>query len=1057
MKELTAPRTAAKRRRRDIVYMPTRQHHTGKAVLAGALCRALLSALLVFGLTLLVADAFRIYPDSVGASPMFWCAIFCALSISMICRGGRYTAAGIVIILGGMTAFAATVSVDIQGLAVEAVTAIHNTVVDRFVYVGLTTVHSLKLATSASEMYTEAEVYKCGVMMLTLLISIIFVPAICRRCRMIYLVLATSVFLFPACAYNMMKSNWGFAVFVSAASGVIVLWAHDKGYTVPTRKKRLVNMDGVISMSDADRHQKKVRVRQKRDKDKVDEIGLMFESRAETRRRRKAEKARERDAEKAERAEAKRRASELREAERPSREAVNDSAALGGAAGLVTALLSLMIVALPASFVETSHPGLPYISELMAKARTYFTAMIESDMIDLNRTPSEGFAVDDGGIRTTEAIPLKYENALVATVFAPYNTPVYLRSWIGTTYENDRWYSASLGDADAFRDAFGEEFTPETIRENFCRAMFPGFDAIEINHPIVNMSKYGFVTERISVRRESGKSTLLYMPSFVIPSRGLLSYGSASPSFLPHSIYYDGIWTSRLFTEGTSYATESAVTVMFYQGLNKTFGDSIMEYMLTLEAISSGQADEMIGADPDVAMSFIKMYERRFVSEYDIALVEEPLIRRYILSMTDEERAALRQAAETEKRYREYVLNTYLQTDRRDIADIRSVAQSILHLNGFKTSYGAITVSNYHDAIMALVEYLDACFVYTKEPPKSTSKTDDAYKTDGGRRDNAYRAAENGPGSSEEQLGTSAVVEFLTETRKGYCVQFASALTLMLRSVGIPARYCEGFIASDFMQNTGEDISPEMKYTADVLDSNAHAWVEVYYEGMGWVQYEATPSYGDKMYGTSEGASTPVPPTVIKPVEPDNPETQPPPETTAETTPTDDEEPIDKTPGARTRSAAIIAAVAAITVVIAAIAVYAAHIKNSSDRAIRERMKLIETCRDTERELPEGEVRRAAHEINLGIFDVYRNLGLPPETGEQSAEYAERLEGVVGAASDKPISKVLGFIGEEEFGHSLPREGLAELAEYYGELTSRVYEGLSLRDRFVLRYIRHVL
>jgi len=77
-------------------------------------------------------------------------------------------------------------------------------------------------------------------------------------------------------------------------------------------------------------------------------------------------------------------------------------------------------------------------------------------------------------------------------------------------------------------------------------------------------------------------------------------------------------------------------------------------------------------------------------------------------------------------------------------------------------------------------------------------------------------------------------VYFLQNSREGYCIHFATAATLMLRSLGIPARFTSGFIVTVPDGKTGELIG--------VTDRQAHAWVEVYYDGLGWLPLEVTPS-----------------------------------------------------------------------------------------------------------------------------------------------------------------------------------------------------------------------
>lgn len=86
------------------------------------------------------------------------------------------------------------------------------------------------------------------------------------------------------------------------------------------------------------------------------------------------------------------------------------------------------------------------------------------------------------------------------------------------------------------------------------------------------------------------------------------------------------------------------------------------------------------------------------------------------------------------------------------------------------------------------------------------------------------------------------VTYFLEESHRGYCVHFASAATLLLRTQGIPARYVSGYVTSvSPVFTSGMEL-----YTARVVDSNAHAWVEIYLYGYGWYPVEVTPtSTGD--------------------------------------------------------------------------------------------------------------------------------------------------------------------------------------------------------------------
>lgn len=96
---------------------------------------------------------------------------------------------------------------------------------------------------------------------------------------------------------------------------------------------------------------------------------------------------------------------------------------------------------------------------------------------------------------------------------------------------------------------------------------------------------------------------------------------------------------------------------------------------------------------------------------------------------------------------------------------------------------------------------------------------------------------------------------FLNENKKGFCAHFATSATLILRSLGIPARYVEGYVLSyDDMSNVKiiedaelSDYIDTSVYTseravvqADIGDDKAHAWVEYYDPVFGWRVFEAT-------------------------------------------------------------------------------------------------------------------------------------------------------------------------------------------------------------------------
>ena len=77
-----------------------------------------------------------------------------------------------------------------------------------------------------------------------------------------------------------------------------------------------------------------------------------------------------------------------------------------------------------------------------------------------------------------------------------------------------------------------------------------------------------------------------------------------------------------------------------------------------------------------------------------------------------------------------------------------------------------------------------------------------------------------------------ALAYFLFQKRAGHCEYFAAAMTVMLRTLDIPARYINGFQTGEFNDVAGDLV---------VRASDAHSWVEAYFPGFGWLTFDPTP------------------------------------------------------------------------------------------------------------------------------------------------------------------------------------------------------------------------
>ena len=84
----------------------------------------------------------------------------------------------------------------------------------------------------------------------------------------------------------------------------------------------------------------------------------------------------------------------------------------------------------------------------------------------------------------------------------------------------------------------------------------------------------------------------------------------------------------------------------------------------------------------------------------------------------------------------------------------------------------------------------------------------------------------------ENKYGKEPLDNFLFHERKGHCLLYASAFTIMLRQAGIPARMVNGFAGGSYDRRNNLFV---------MKSSNAHAWTEVFFNRYGWVAVDPTP------------------------------------------------------------------------------------------------------------------------------------------------------------------------------------------------------------------------
>jgi len=106
-----------------------------------------------------------------------------------------------------------------------------------------------------------------------------------------------------------------------------------------------------------------------------------------------------------------------------------------------------------------------------------------------------------------------------------------------------------------------------------------------------------------------------------------------------------------------------------------------------------------------------------------------------------------------------------------------------------------------------------------------------------------YDEAIEAPGEEQDPLEY-----FLFEIQRGYCDYYASSMATMLRSLGIPARTVSGYAEGMYDEETGIYV---------ITERDAHTWVEVYFPGYGWIEFE--PTAGESALERPSGADLPEP------------------------------------------------------------------------------------------------------------------------------------------------------------------------------------------------------
>lgn len=404
----------------------------------------------------------------------------------------------------------------------------------------------------------------------------------------------------------------------------------------------------------------------------------------------------------------------------------------------------------------------------------------------------------------------------------------YLKSFVGSVYTGESWERLSDADQRELSNLLQGQ-RPQTLPDQFSQLFTP-----------LNSYRY-----QVSVENVSANPRCVYTPYGLVES----TVDTAQMEFVD-----DGFLQSSHFFGGTPTYTLEGWGLSETSHYYPNYSNRVLSALL--DGYARSQGAESWQDAPGVADVIEQILDEAFTPKEEGALLNVDLssfssgLRQYL---TPEQQAFSQQV----EAYNQFVYEHYTQLPDglRDTllqylqdnhlfpgASYGPYFTEALHFNESNPTYTSIDM-----LVQQIANTLAAQCVYTLTPPALPA-------------------------------GEDFVEFFLLESRQGYCVHFATAATALLRAMGIPARYAEGYAVP-----AGEEG------WVDVPDYNAHAWVEVYFGGAGWIPFEVTPAGPDSPAATfnarpqEQGAAPTVTPA---PTPSPTPQPVPTPEAQAPTAPT---------------------------------------------------------------------------------------------------------------------------------------------------------------------------
>ena len=377
--------------------------------------------------------------------------------------------------------------------------------------------------------------------------------------------------------------------------------------------------------------------------------------------------------------------------------------------------------------------------------------------------------------------------------------------------------------------------------------------------------------------------------------------------------------------------------------------------------------------------------------------------------------------------YRDFVYDTYTGVPEEETDNIRGFVNEVFANAGWSdsdsvTADGIMPRDIPDDSFYASTDksYLTSFYASFIETYLTSGKYKYSLDTDNSAGDNTF-------------LGN-----FLFDTRAGHCALYATAMCLALRYMGIPARYVTGFTVGG-NGYTGSDEGN--KYT--VCEKDLHAWVEVYYDGLGWVPYDPTPGSGGPGGSiTTTTTHTTTPATTPEDTTSGTTTTPRPTETTTTTPPTGTSAtdtatvPSEESGGSggqfdpETLRLILIIIGGAVTAL--AIVLSMAGALKSLRRREMERIRFFRT----------GEPVKAVSAMLPFVLKLLKMKGIHRRSGETPTEFAKRADGMIRIELEKamPLFERAEFDSSPAFNEEEHRTVYECVSRLYGEVMDGMKE-----------------